>query len=158
MQYYLSTIGLYNDYIPNISIDGYFGPETENAVRAFQRYSGLTEDGIVGRATWNALKADYADIIAAAPPTFQSGETVLFPGTFLREGFEGPYVTLLQEYLVRISEFNRSIPATEVTGYFGSKTKRAVSAFQRENGFVPDGLVGPVLWNAIVDAYLATFS
>lgn len=158
MQYYLSTIGLYNDYIPNISIDGYFGPETENAVRAFQRYSGLTEDGIVGRATWNALKADYADIIAAAPPTFQSGETVLFPGTFLREGFEGPYVTLLQEYLVRISEFNRLIPATEVTGYFGSKTKRAVSAFQRENGFVPDGLVGPVLWNAIVDAYLATFS
>ncbi len=158
LQYYLSTIGLYNDYIPNISIDGYFGSATKNAVLAFQRYSGLTEDGIVGRATRNALRDAYNDIIAAAPPTFQSGEAALFPGTFLREGFEGPYVRLLQEYLVRISQFDPNIPATEVTGYFGSKTKRAVSAFQSEYGFVPDGLVGPVLWNAIADAYLETFA
>ena len=84
LQYYLSTIGLYNDYIPNISIDGYFGSATENAVLAFQRYSGLTEDGIVGRATRNALRDAYNDIIAAAPPTFQSWESALFPGTFLR--------------------------------------------------------------------------
>ena len=35
---------------------------------------------------------------------------------------------------------------------------RLLGFFQREKGFVPDGLVGPVLWNAIVDAYLATFS
>lgn len=36
-------------------IDGDFGTGTETAVVAFQREYGLTEDGIVGSATWGAL-------------------------------------------------------------------------------------------------------
>jgi Putative peptidoglycan binding domain len=35
-------------------IDGSFGRETEEAVRAFQRSSGLPPDGVVGEATWAA--------------------------------------------------------------------------------------------------------
>jgi chitosanase len=38
-----------------VSIDGVYGPETENAVRAFQRQGGLVSDGIVGQATRTAL-------------------------------------------------------------------------------------------------------
>ena len=37
------------------SIDGDFGPETENAVRSFQTDRGLEVDGIVGSATYRAL-------------------------------------------------------------------------------------------------------
>ena len=38
--------------------DGAFGKQTEKAVKAFQKASGLTEDGICGRKTWVALEGE----------------------------------------------------------------------------------------------------
>ena len=39
----------------NVQVDGIFGPNTERAVRDFQRQAGITVDGIVGPQTWNRL-------------------------------------------------------------------------------------------------------
>lgn len=42
--------------IPKVNpVDGVFGPQTEEAVRAFQRIFNLAVDGIVGKATWYKL-------------------------------------------------------------------------------------------------------
>ena len=35
--------------------NGYYGKDTEKAVRAFQQDNGLQADGLCGQATWNAL-------------------------------------------------------------------------------------------------------
>ena len=40
----------------NISIDGIFGTDTLMALRRYQRSMGLTDDGIAGKNTWNALQ------------------------------------------------------------------------------------------------------
>jgi len=37
-------------------IDGEVGPQTKNAIKAFQKLKGLTSDGIVGIKTWEELK------------------------------------------------------------------------------------------------------
>ncbi len=39
----------------NIEVDGDFGPNTKNAVIAFQATYGLTKDGIIGPKTWAKL-------------------------------------------------------------------------------------------------------
>ncbi|GAA3971148.1 peptidoglycan-binding domain-containing protein [Pedobacter ginsengiterrae] len=38
-----------------IKMDGFFGPDTESAVRGFQRSAATVPDGIVGPKTWKAL-------------------------------------------------------------------------------------------------------
>ena len=49
--------------IPKIyPVDGIFGEETEDAVRAFQRIFGLTEDGIIGKATWYRIAYLYTGV------------------------------------------------------------------------------------------------
>lgn len=37
--------------------DGYFGDETDTAVRHFQQHVGLNQDGVVGRYTWISIFA-----------------------------------------------------------------------------------------------------
>lgn len=39
-----------------VGVDGDFGPRTHRAVIRFQKAQGLTQDGIVGNATWAKLK------------------------------------------------------------------------------------------------------
>jgi len=38
-----------------VTWDGIFGPQTKTAVQAYQRYEGLTADGIVGPKTWGVI-------------------------------------------------------------------------------------------------------
>lgn len=59
--------------IIGVAVDGAFGPATERATIAYQRASGLTPDGIVGRYTWamageHWYRADTTPRHAAAPP------------------------------------------------------------------------------------------
>ena len=40
-----------------VVVDGDFGPQTDKAVKAFQKQSGIAQDGIVGPITWSKLQA-----------------------------------------------------------------------------------------------------
>jgi peptidoglycan hydrolase-like protein with peptidoglycan-binding domain len=50
LQERLRSVGVFRG-----AIDGVFGQETQNAVKAAQRKFNLEPDGVVGPATWNAL-------------------------------------------------------------------------------------------------------
>ena len=67
LQFYLYLLSAYGTGIPAVSIDGSFGAATENAVRAYQRFAGLTVDGIVGRTTWNSLYSKASALRSSGP-------------------------------------------------------------------------------------------
>lgn len=62
MQRQLNVIAGAYPLIPKIAEDGVFGPDTEEAVKVFQRIFGLTQDGIVGFKTWYKISEIYVGV------------------------------------------------------------------------------------------------
>ena len=62
LQYMLSTLAAFIPEIPDVTIDGIFGPATRNAVIAAQRRFGLPQTGIVNYDTWDEIYDQYSGI------------------------------------------------------------------------------------------------
>lgn len=153
IQYYLNFLGFFNDRLPQIAVDGIFGPATENAVRQFQGQYGLTVDGIIGRNTWNAIVDAYNSTLNSLPDEYRSYSSLLYPGYTLTTGSSGNVVTQIQTFLRTIAQNNNAVPLINADGIFGNQTKAAVIAVQRLAGIPQTGAVGPLTWNAIVNLY-----
>ena len=62
LQEYLRLIAATIQEIPTVSVTGFFGEQTQAAVRAFQSYAGIPQNGMVGSVTWNAITNLYSDL------------------------------------------------------------------------------------------------
>lgn len=153
IQYFLNYLSEFYSEIPQVEIDGIYGPFTENAVKAFQRFFELPITGTVDLSTYDTLYRTYLGFIESIPFRYLDGEIYPYPGIPLRIGSESEVVRLLQEYLNYISQFFGQIPSVSPTGYFGERTEEAVIAFQRLNGINPSGTVASETWNAITSLY-----
>ena len=143
--------------IPKIQYpNGIFSFDTEEAVKAFQRIFNLTDDGIVGNATWYAIQRIYAAVkrlnsLNSEGLKYSEVERQ-FPEN-LSLGDQNTGVALLQYYLDFLSAYYDTIPPLTADGIFGPSTRDAVFAAQATFGLPVDGIVGKETWNAIVDAY-----
>lgn len=77
LQYMLSVLSSYIPGIPNVSVDGIYGPATRAAVLAAQRRFGLPETGVVNTMTWDEIYDQYSGI---ENTSLRNRET--FPGEF----------------------------------------------------------------------------
>ena len=78
LQYVLSVLAAFIPSIPAADITGTYTENTQESVRAFQDYAGLSPTGSIDDTTWNALYAQYS---AIRSEVLSSGE--LFPITEL---------------------------------------------------------------------------
>ena len=133
-----------------------FDVPMEEAVKSFQQIFNLTQDGIVGKATWYKMLRMYVGVTRLAElaslghrlyaPSFQ------FPGT-LRQGDSGGSVQILQYMLALLAEYSETLLPIATDGSFGPATAEAVRIFQGQYGLTPDGIAGPVTWEAIHSRY-----
>ncbi len=144
--------------IPKIyEANGIYNEATAEAVRAFQRIFGLTEDGIVGRSTWYRIAYIYNGVKRLSDLNSEGLTLGELPSEYpetLREGMQGPAIRVLQYYLAYIAQYVNSVPSVELDGVFGPATREAVIAFQRTYGLPRDGIVGEITWNLLYNTYL----
>jgi len=118
----LTRIGLLSD--PQAS--PVFDLTVEHAVRAFQQQRGLITDGIVGPATYRALR----------DATFRLGDRPL--AFLIAQPVTGDDVFTLQERLLELG-----YDAGRANGEFDQQTEQALRSFQRDYGLMSDGMCGP---------------
>ena len=147
LQFYLYLLSAYESSIPTVSIDGSFGAATENAVRAYQRFAGLTVDGIVGRATWESLY-DKASALRSSGPVVTL-KRLPYPGKPLTVGSEGSDVLYYTILLRRIAYYFESVEAPPLaTGYTG-ETAAATRSAQALLGLPETGIADAETWTAV---------
>lgn len=157
LQYLLSFISLFNDRVREVDIDGVYGAATQNALESFQQAYSFDRTSSVTPKVWDELLSVYRGIINVLPADFLPPDVALYPGFPLRIGSSGEDVRFIQEYLNYISNTFTEIPSLTADGQFGQRTEDAVKAYQRTFGLTPNGIVGSVTWNSIVDTFLSLY-
>ena len=157
LQVALNRISQNYPAIPKIpATDGIFGPRTQSAVTAFQRIFGLTPDGIVGPATWYEIVRLYTAVTRLSELRSQGQQFYAInwsPPNALQSGSSGDKVRLLQYMLSVLSSYIPYIPPVEVDGIYGTATRAAVLAAQRQFRLPETGVVDATTWNEIYDQY-----
>ena len=59
LQSYLNEVGKLYDEIPDLTVNGVYDEQTENAVKAFQKLFGIKETGVTTSTTWDILSDVY---------------------------------------------------------------------------------------------------
>jgi len=116
LQTMLAKLGYYSG-----NITGHAGEKTVEAIRAFQKKNGLTQDGIAGTATMNKIRS-LADPGYTPPAAEQASKQ------------DADDVKTAQTKLKALGLYNG-----QITGNIGSKTKAAIKAFQKQSGLTTDG-------------------
>jgi peptidoglycan hydrolase-like protein with peptidoglycan-binding domain len=162
MQHSLNVISNEFPLIPKIAITGYFGEETENAVRIFQEVFNLPVTGIVDSETWYRIRfiyiavANLAELISGGLTYEELQE--LYSGIVL-QGASLPIVAYIEFFIDLISQRYDEIEPVVIDTFYGPDTAEAIRNFQLIMGVTPTGIVNQETLNLLYrEAYIILMS
>ena len=153
LQRYLRIIQRERLGYTSVPIDGIFGSDTAEAVLLVQREVGLPANGVVDRATWDAIAALATAIETEnAPPTalvvFRQKQPPLTVGS------TGDDVYILQSVLQRITRQYRDLPPIPPPdGRYSEETATLIRAIQNRSSLPETGDTDHATWDAVARLY-----
>ncbi|WP_448570925.1 peptidoglycan-binding domain-containing protein [Trichothermofontia sp.] len=166
LQTNLTRVGVYNG-----PISGYFGSQTEAAVRRYQSTRGLRVDGVAGPATLSLLQREVNGLVAVTPVVPVPPQVVTTQAIVTTQPVMTPTPIVTMQPVVAttpitaptpiinatlrrgdrgsgVTQLQRSLQAVgayggPITGYFGNLTEDGVRRYQRRRGLPVNGVAGP---------------
>ena len=137
---------------PLPKISGVYDSLTEDAVRRFQRQSGLPVTGKTDLTTWDRIvqQANSTRSRTALPLAVR-----VFPSALYRvgPGDQGRFLYILQGILNGLAAVYSNLSPLPYTGVYDDATARSISALQRASGLRATGRLDADTWNALAYLY-----
>ena len=151
IHYYLNALSFLDPDVPNLPLNSIYNNNTITMVKAFQKKYKLPVTGVFTYADWIVLKNAYDKILNSFPAEYKTYVDELYPNYFLLKGVTGEDVKRFQKFLLKICQYDKSIPGVRVNGIFDDLTEKSVKKLQNDYGFDINGIVGPLLWSKVVE-------
>ena len=132
--------------------DGISGPETMQAVSAFQRIHGLPVTGVTDRNTWEAVVAVYEPALVEQDEAYGLN-IILEPGQIIRKGERHPHLYPVQGMLMVLSEVYQSISQPSQNGILDDPTADSIASFQYLSGLPATGNLDKHTWKHLALQY-----
>ena len=143
--------------IPKIvPADGIYLETTSEAVRTFQKVFGLSETGIIDKATWYKISYLYAGVKRLSELDSEGIALEELPTEFTTTiglGDTGDLVRTMQYYFEIFALFYEAIPFTPISGVYTEETAAAARAFQQMFGLAVTGEVNLATWREMQRVY-----
>lgn len=125
--------------------NGIYGEDTEAAVREFQRFFRLDDDGVAGPDTLQALDRyiyEYSSTGNSLPPASSYDSSYRSAAAPANQG---------NELVIRVQRSlrDRGYYRGSIDGLYGPETRGAVERFQRDRGLRVDGVIGQETLSAL---------
>ena len=149
LQTMLRVLSEDDNKLPTVIPDGIYGPETMQAVSAFQRKTSLPVTGITDQTTWDYIVQAYEPAlirIDRAEPI----EIIMNPGKEFQLNERSPYIYLLQSMLTQLSQDHPDINIPGHTGILDDQTSDSLSGFQKLAGLPVTGRLDKATWKHVV--------
>ena len=151
MHYYLDSIAFLDNDIPRLKTNSVYNDSTRTMVMAFQKKYGLPVTGKFTYQDFNVLKSVYDNMLKSFDKEYKDFVDDLYPGYFLSRGMSGEDIRKLQLLLLKICQYDKSIPGVKVNGEFDELTERSIKKIQDDYNLGITGIVGPFSWRKIVE-------
>ena len=135
-----------------LGLDGIYGTETRDAVKAFQFSQGLPDSGITDEETWNAIvKAFRVQEVFRAPAEVL--QIVLQPYQVIALDENNLHIYLVQGMLSALGNLYFDIPLLTLTGVLDAPTAQGLRVIQKSAGLEETGELDKETWRNLAQQY-----
>ena len=145
----LRDLGKADTRIPAVYVDGIYGPETENAVREYQKLRKLPVTGELDAVTYVDIYEEHRALGSVIEPLGYKADFGSYEGGVMSDGDVFDDIYLLQLLLRRLSVKDDRF-FVQMTGVYDAETGNAVTLLREVSGKGAEKNVDVALWNDLI--------